>query len=82
MEYEIPTNKSIKEDISVMCNLSQAIKEEGISIGIKDGIAIGKSEFIINMHKKGYTLEQISDIADKDIQEIKDIIEKNKIKLA
>ena len=63
-------------------NLSQAIKEEGISIGIKDGIAIGKSEFIINMHKKGYTLEQISDIADKDIQEIKDIIEKNKIKLA
>jgi len=28
MEYEIPTNKSIKEDISVMCNLSQAIKEE------------------------------------------------------
>lgn len=94
MEYEIPTNKSIKEDISVMCNLSQAIKEEGISIGIKDGvaigrkegisigikdgIAIGKSEFIINMHKKGYTLEQISDIADKDIQEIKDIIEKTK----
>lgn len=70
MEYEIPTNKSIKEDISVMCNLSQAIKEEGISIG--------KSEFIINMHKKGYTLEQISDIADKDIQEIKDIIEKTK----
>ena len=73
-----------------MCNLSQAIKEEGISIGrkegisigTKDGIAIGKSEFIINMHKKGYTLEQISDIADKDIQEIKDIIEKNKIKLA
>jgi hypothetical protein len=30
------------------------------------------------MHKKGYTLEQISDIADKDIQEIKDIIEKTK----
>ena len=63
-------SKSIKEDISVMCNLSQAIKEGGISIG--------KSEFIINMHKKGYTLEQISDIADKDIQEIKDIIEKTK----
>lgn len=77
-EYDIPTNMSIKEDISVMCNLSQAIKEEGISIGIKDGIAIGKSEFIVNMHKKGYTLEQIADISDKDIQEIKDIIEKTK----
>lgn len=35
-----------------MCNLSQGIKEEGI--------AIGKAEVVMNMHREGYTLEQIA----------------------
>ena len=48
-EYNIPVEGSIRRDISVMCNLSQGIKE--------DGIAIGKAEMILNMYKNGCTLQ-------------------------
>ncbi len=51
-----------------MCNLSQGIKE--------DGIAIGEARFILSMHKKGYTLEQIADVSGKTIEEVEAIIEK------
>ena len=34
-----------------------------------------KIEFILNMHKKGYTLEQIMDVTDMSESEIKAIID-------
>ncbi|MBP3325999.1 MAG: hypothetical protein J6L77_06245 [Coprococcus sp.] len=40
-----------------------------------EGIAKGKADIILNMYKKGYPLEEISDIVDKNIEEIKAIIE-------
>lgn len=43
-EYEIPIEDSIRKDVSVMCNLSQGIKE--------DGIAIGEARIISSMYKK------------------------------
>lgn len=67
-EYDIPIEDSIRKDVSVMCNLSQGIKEEGI--------AIGKAEVVINMHKKGYTSEQIAEIVEKSIEEVEAIIKK------
>ena len=33
-EYAIPMEKDFREDVSVMCNLSQKIKETGIETGI------------------------------------------------
>ncbi len=36
-EYEIPMEDKFREDVSVMCNLSQGIKEEGIEIGRAEG---------------------------------------------
>ena len=74
-EYDIPVEGSIREDMNVMCNLSQGIKEEGIAIGEARGEARGEANFILNMHKKGYTLEQIADVAEKSVEEIKAIIE-------
>ena len=47
-----------------MSNLSQGIREDA------------QAEIIINMYKKGYTVEQIADVAEKGIEEIKAIIEK------
>ena len=67
-EYNIPIEDSIRKDVSVMCILSQGIKEEGI--------AIGKAEVVINMHKKGYTSEQIAEIVEKSIEEVEAIIKK------
>ena len=40
----------------------------------KGGLAEGHAEIIFNMFRKGFTLEQIADIADKTEEEIQDII--------
>lgn len=67
-EYGIPT-EDIREEVSVMCNLSQGIKEEGI--------AIGEARIIINMHNNGFTNQQIADVTDKKLQEIEKILVSN-----
>lgn len=66
-EYSIPVDDKIRKDVSVMCNLSQGIREEGE--------ARGEARMIISMHRKGYTLEQIADVAEKSIEEVKAVIE-------
>ena len=70
-----------------MCNLSQGIKEQayvegtenGIAIGKQEGITIGKregiAETIVKMYRKGYEAEQISDILDIEVEEVREIIE-------
>lgn len=82
-EYGIVADNRIREDVSAMCNLSQGIREKGIAegeaIGKARGEAIGeargKARLILNMYDKGYALEQIADIAEQSIEEIKTIIE-------
>lgn len=69
-EYDIPIEESIRKDVNVMCNLSQGIREDA------------NAEFIMSMYKKGYTLEQIADVAEKSIEEIKVIIKKREPVLA
>ncbi len=73
-EYSIPMKKDFREDVSIMCNLSQKIKENGIETGIKTGIKMGKREMIIKMYNKGYTVAQIVDVAEMDEEQINDII--------
>ena len=46
-------------------------KQEGITIGKREGIA----ETIIKMYRKGYEPEQISDILDMEVEEVREIIE-------
>ena len=70
-----------------MCNVSQGIKEQayvegtenGIAIGKQEGITIGKregiAETIVKMYRKGYEAEQISDILDMEVEEVREIIE-------
>ena len=65
-EYAIPMEKDFREDVSIMCNLSQKIKETGIEMG--------KREMIMKMYNKGYTVAQIADVAEMDEEQIKDII--------
>ena len=65
-----------------MCNLSEGVEEMGYAKGEAAGIAkgevIGRSEerayIILNMHKKGYSLEQIMDVTNMSEDEIKAII--------
>ena len=60
-EYDIPLEEDLRKDVSVMCNLSQGIVDDT------------KAEIILNMFKKGYTLEQIADVTEKSISEIEKI---------
>lgn len=69
-EYNIAIEDKMRKDVSVMCNLSQGIKEEGIAIGESRR----EIEMIRDMHKNGLTIEQISKIARKNIAEIEDTI--------
>ena len=86
-EFDIPLESDIRRDVNDMCNLSQGIKEQayvegtenGIAIGKQEGITIGKregiAETIIKMYRKGYEPEQISDILDMEVEEVREIIE-------
>lgn len=47
-----------------------------VMVGLEKGRKERENKFIISMYKKGYLLEQISDVVEKDIEEIKAIIEK------
>lgn len=61
-EYDIPLEEEFRKDVSVMCNLSQGIVEDT------------KAEIIMNMYKKGYTLEQIAEVTEKSVSEIEKIV--------
>ena len=61
----------IRKNMNDMCNLSQGIKEQAYAEGIENGIA----KTIIKMHRKGYEAEQISDILDMEVEEVRKIIE-------
>ena len=90
-EYDITEDDNLREDVSEMCNLSQGIKEDGIAIGLekgrKDGIAIGREDGIAigeakaqaaligNMHKNGFTAEQIAAATDMNLEEVKTILQ-------
>ncbi|MGN0484753.1 MAG: hypothetical protein ACI4HI_14485 [Lachnospiraceae bacterium] len=69
-EYNIPVEDGIRKDVDVMCNLSQGIIDDA------------KAEIIVNMYKKGYTLEQIADVTEKSVDEVKAIIEKKETVLS
>lgn len=68
-EFRIPLESDIRKDVSEMCNLSQGIEERGVEKGL--------AEAAIRMYKKGYSIEQTSDILAMDIERVKDIVNNN-----
>ena len=50
--------------------------EQGVEQGIEQGITVGQAQIIQNMHRKGYTPEQIADIVEKSVEEVETIIAK------
>ena len=76
-EYEINVENNLRKDVSDMCNLSQGLVEEGR----EEGIVEGRAEIIIKMYNKGFTVEEIAETIDKDVEEVKDIIEAKTLSL-
>ena len=90
-EYNVPVEEEFRRDVNEMCNLGEGIMEEGIAIGMEkgreEGITFGENkgraeaqaELIRSMHKNGLTAEQIAAVTDKNIEEVKDILENKKM---
>ena len=79
-EYDIPISESLREDVSIMCNLSQGIEERATKrateLATKRATELVTEKVVINMHKKGYTSEQIAEIAEISIEKVEAIIMK------
>lgn len=89
-EYRIPIDDRMREDVRVMCNLSQGILERGEAIGEARGEAIGEARgkaigeargeaigearIIRSLYKNGYTVEQIASASDKTIEEVEAVV--------
>ncbi len=71
-EYAFPVEEEMRRDLNVMCNLSQGIKEEGLKEGREEMCVT----VIMNMQKKGFSPEQISEITGKSVRAVQDVIEK------
>ena len=63
-EYNIPISNELREDVRIMCNLSTGTEEKATE------------KFILNMYKKGYTLDQIADVAETSVEVVEAIIKK------
>lgn len=77
MEYEIPMEEEEKEEVRVMCNLGEGIREKAEA----RGKAIGEAKVILGMYRKGYSLEQIADVAEKSVEEVRGIVEEKELVL-
>lgn len=63
-EYNIPISQEFREDVSIMCNLSQGIEDKAIA------------KIVMNMYKIGYTPNQIADAVGVSVDEVETIIKK------
>ena len=73
-EYSIPVDEKLRKDMSAMCNLSQGIRENATDNAI--------TGVIMNMHRDGYSSEQIARIVEKTIEEVEAVIKKREPALA
>ena len=70
-EYDIPVDDELREDVNVMCNLAEGIEERAIERTTK----VVTENIAINMYGKGYTLEQIAESTNLNVNDIKTIID-------
>ena len=71
-EYNIPTSQEFREDVRIMCNLSTGIEERATERATEKT----SEKFILNMYKKGYTLDQIADVAETGVDEVEAMLKK------
>ena len=90
-EFHIPINSDIREDVNTMCNLAEGIEERAIARtreedrkeakkavenAAKETAKSTSEKFIMSMYSKGYTLDQIADVADLSTADVKAVINK------
>ena len=81
-EYNIPISQEFREDVRIMCNLSTGIEERATERATKKATEKTSEKFILNMYKKGYTLDQMADVAETGVDEVEAIIKKRESAMA
>ena len=71
----IPINQEFREDVRIMCNLSTGIEERATERATEKT----SEKFILNMYKKGYTLDQIADVAETDVDEVGQLLRRKSL---
>ena len=74
-EYHIPMEKSIKEDVKVMCNLSEGIEERGIIKGREEGRTELLKQQVQKKLAKGQSIEVIAEDLVEDVEVIRTIVD-------
>ena len=73
-DYGIPMSVELEGEVNSMCNLSDAVEERGIELGIERGIELGINQIkisqIIKKVKKNKSLATIADELEEDIADI------------
>lgn len=64
------SKEELREDVRIMSNLGEGVEERAIERT--------REKVTLNMHKKGYTLDQIADVNETSVDVIKAIIDKKK----
>ncbi len=69
-EYQFPMERDFREDVNVMCNLSEGIFERGLERGIEQE----RLALVLSMHQNGLSIEQIAQIVHQSAEQIQEII--------
>ena len=76
-EYNIPVNDKLREELNTMCNLSQGLIDQGIEMGLEQGIQIKALEEektsrnnVVAMYQDGLSVEKISRYSGRSKEEI------------
>ena len=62
-------HKEDSEGVKAMCKIMEDIKNEGRA----EGRAEGRNEIMAKMFRKGYSNEQVADLADKTVAEVEQL---------
>ncbi len=77
-KYNIRLSNELREDVRIMCNLNTGIEEKATEKATEKT----SEKFILNMYKKGYTLDQIADVAETSVAAVEAVIKKKEPAMA
>jgi predicted transposase/invertase (TIGR01784 family) len=82
LQASVAANYEVYEEIrrnSVMCEALRTLMKDEIELerqaGQKEGRKEGEAKIILRMNRNGFTAEQIAKATDKDVEEVKAILE-------
>ena len=75
--YDIDVTSDMEEEMRTMCNLSEGIAEEAWKEGMEQGLEKKTLRFVINLLKKKFSYEEISELAETTRENVIRIAEEN-----